>query len=297
MYKNYVCPTCGATQAFPSADAPLLQPACTTARCFGRLVFESETPYPPAPGPAPVMTAEQIAKATSTLVTDRDGTFCSYRIEQDRSTWKIKFKGKNKGTDKNYELELIPGEPGKAYQLPKHNPDPDADPAPSSDIFVLNAMQNLDWEPGPSQLPKVLGPPPARKVLSYGHDEVLLTSPIRVQLGSQKVDDAHSGSGLIHIMFSHDRDSLQGVQSLIHGLLFPTSKIKAVYKTKQPVFGYYRYIILGEGNTPFQLILEGREGYLRLITVYKGTENIKNYNKFKKVSEYSCLYAADRDIY
>jgi hypothetical protein len=79
--------------------------------------------------------------------------------------------------------------------------------------------------------------------------------------------------------------------------LFPTSKIKAVYKTKQPVFGYYRYIILGEGNTPFQLILDGREGYLRLITVYKGTENIKNYNKFKKVSEYSCLYAADRDIY
>lgn len=81
MYKNYGCPTCGATRAFPSADAPVLQPASTMARCFGRLVFESETPYPPAPGPAPVLTAEEIANATSTLVTDRDGTrgYCSFR--------------------------------------------------------------------------------------------------------------------------------------------------------------------------------------------------------------------------
>jgi hypothetical protein len=297
MYKNYVCPACGATRAFPSAAAPLLQPACTTPRCFGRLAFESETPYPPAPGPAPVISAQEIADATSTLVTERDGAFCTYRIEQDRSTWKIKLTGKNKGTDKDYTLELIPGEKGKAYQLPKYNPDPDADPTPSSEIFVLNALQELNWEPAPSKLPKVVGPLPARKVLSYGHDEILLTSPIRVQLGSQNANDAHSGSGLIHIMFSHDRDSLQGVQSLIHGLLFPTSKIKAVYKTTQRDFGYHRYIILGEGNTPFQIVLEGREGYLRLITVYKGAENIKNYNKFKKASDYSCLYAADRDIY
>ena len=44
-------------------------------------------------------------------------------------------------------------------------------------------------------------------------------------------------------------------------------------------------------------MVEGREGYLRLITVYKVAENIKNYNKFKNVSEYTCLYAADRGIY
>ena len=115
--------------------------------------------------------------------------------------------------------------------------------------------------------------------------------------GSQDVDNQHSGSGLIHLMFSHDRETLQGVQDFIHGILFPTTKIKAVYRTAQPVYGYNRFIILGEGNVPHQVVLEGREGYLRLITAYKGTDNIRNYNKFKKPTEYVRLYCADTSIY
>ena len=97
MYKNYKCPVCNATQYFPSATAPYLQPACTTLGCLGRLVFESETPYPPAPIPPPVITQGEIDYATRPVNFDADGTFCSYRVVQDRKNWKISFTRQEQG--------------------------------------------------------------------------------------------------------------------------------------------------------------------------------------------------------
>jgi hypothetical protein len=296
MYKNYQCPTCKMWQSFPVASAPVLQPACTTPRCFGRLNYESTSanpiPNPPGPAPAP-LSAHDLAFATRPFTVNRDGSFCRYDILMDRGNYTITFTGQNKGTGKNYAFNLSGMK--KEYEIPSWANSDDG----AAQMFIKNSNGELNWEPGPSNLPRVLGPAPARKVISLGHDANLLTSPIRMQLGAQNENDQHSGSGFIHLMFSHDRDSVMGVQQLIHQLLFPATNIKAIYKTKAMLHGAYRFIILaGNADLPHQIILDAQEGFLRIITVYKSTESIKNYNKFKsKPAEFSRLYSANSDIF
>jgi hypothetical protein len=169
------------------------------------------------------------------------------------------------------------------------------DDVPSSQRYVKNGNGQIDWIIPPAIFPINEVKAPKYKMLSFGHGKGF-TTPVRIQLGRQDENEQHSGSGLIHIMFSHNKTNLQGVQDILKNIL-SSHTLGAVYVSKQQYYGAYRYFFLSRSNTPNCLVADLQGDHFRLITIYK-MDSITSYNKFKaKKDEYKVIYAWDSDKY
>ena len=206
-----------------------------------------------------------------------------YFVVNHEGEWKIKFQGT--AGDNEYQFEL---DAGVKYELPAWKDRDD----PISERFVCNSNGSIDFAMPPATLQENRN---GSGVKSIGHGNGLM-KPIRIQVGSQNRDDEHSGSGLIHIMFAHDKTDIHGIEQLLWEILRP-EKIGAIYKTKDlDVDGFYRYFFLNRATSPYRLVTQLREGYHRLLTVFKPDGS--QYNKFaNKPNDYSRIYSWDKDKY
>jgi hypothetical protein len=284
MPKHYRCPVCKTDKFFELTTKIYLQPACEKAGCFGRLEFIESTPGPVAPTPPPVLSRAEIERMTQSLFTQRDGTFCAYRLEEDRRRWKITFRGSTVSDPTGiYEFELDAGG-SPAYELPSWQEHDSL----TSGRFVRNSRGSIDFALPPGTLHENRGK-------SFGHGSGL-TKPIRIQIGAQDPNNEHSGSGLIHIMFSHQKTNITGVEQLLSSIL-AESKIGAIYRSKTEEYGFFRYFFLNRAREPYRLVTEMHEGYFRLITVFK-PEGGRGYNQFmNNPGRYVRIYSWDRDVY
>ena len=215
-----------------------------------------------------------------------DGTFCSYDLDLAVGTNDITFTGSTKAAPGTvYQFTLASGgNPG--YEPPALN-----DVSPISHRFVRSQAGTLDIVLPPNPLPenRIKG-----QLQSFGHGGGMRL-PIRLQVGSQDENDQHSGSGMIHLLFAHSKTDLNGIVHLLNTILLP-SNIGAIYKTKAQFFNHYRFSWLSRNKFPIQLVTEGHDTYHRVITVFKGNDDITKYNKYKShPNDYACIYRWDKD--
>jgi hypothetical protein len=217
------------------------------------------------------------------------GTFCTYDLDLTGGTNEITFSGSTAAA------------PGTAYAFtvasgasPGYEPAGPGDTSPISHR-LLRSKTGVDIVLPPNPLPENK-PKGQSATLSFGHGAGMKL-PIRLQVGSQDPDNQHSGSGMIHLMFSHARTDLTGVIQLLNTVLLP-SNIGAIYKTKTELYGHHRFFWLSRNKFPIELVTEVHDTYHRVITAYKSTQDITKYNKFKtKTTEYTCLYRWHKDQY
>jgi hypothetical protein len=269
-----------------------MQLRCEAPRCFGRLDWVSSTPGPvPPPRPAPP-SAGDIAAATTPVSITRKGSFCEYTLTFDRAMWTVEFTGT--AGAKNYALKLdtdFEKNSRRYFEPPKHQVKGKA-PTPISEFFVFNPLGSKDWIAAPDPLPENRR---NGQTSSFGHGSGSKL-PVRIQIGRQDENDQHSGSGLIHMMFAHDKDDLQGVFDVLRNALNP-GNLGAIYRTKNTEYGHYRYFFLSRSNTPNCLVTEQHEQYYRVITLYK-INGFSNYNKFAaKKDDYVRIYSWDKNKY
>jgi hypothetical protein len=249
---------------------------------------------PPAP---PLLTEVELDSLTRPIIRDFYGGFCTYRLAEDRRSLKIKFRG-NKIADPTtiYEWELE-GTTGRGYQIPGWT-DRNGNTA---ERFVTNSKLSSDFVLFPPQLEENKVAEKHRKnkyvTKSTGHGSSL-TLPIRLQIGRQDSDQEHSGSGLIHIMFAHEKTDLLDVENLLKQIV-GKGKIGAIYRTKETIHSFHRVIVLNRTTKtkPYRLVLEQRESYYRLITVFKPDGNAGTYSQFKDRSRYTQVYSWDPEKY
>ncbi|HEX8554444.1 MAG TPA: hypothetical protein VF695_07035 [Sphingomonas sp.] len=290
MPHHYRCTACDRNEYYDGGTSrPVLQPRCLTPSCFGRLDWISSSPGP-VPPPMPV--GGFPATPALQLVEDkRAGPFCNYTITYDPARYLLTLIANANG--KEYKLSLDADYPAgsRQYFEPPWKDRPGQTQTPIKDFFVLSPEGAKDWVLCPNLQENRVG----KDVRSFGHGKAL-TAPVRIQVGRQSTDGQHSGSGLLHLMVSHDKQSVQQVCDVLRAI-FKADSIGAIYKTKSIMHGSYRYFFLSKSKTPNCLVADLQDGYFRVITLYK-LSSITNYNKFKKCTdEYTMIYSWDKNLY
>lgn len=299
----YACtnPSCNGTLVEPPGT-PIspIQRRCTVSTCFARFELIENSVAPIAPGPAPAINLAQINHDLRQRIYERTGTFCHYRTDYWPDRGRLRLKCWAAGecrTETTLTFEAF--ESGRAeFETPRHHDDARFPGVPN--LFVMGPTGSIDWIHPPDPLPQVRvgGSGPHRNdVKSFGHGSGM-TLPFRLHLGRQDEDQQHSGSGLVHLIYSHGRDDLNAIRQLFSDVL-RSDRIGAIYKTRVAgPNGRFRYFFLSRSSKPNVLIADAHDDHFHVITLYK-IDGTGNANKFyrARTTTYSRLYSADKDKY